>query len=233
MEQAYAFVKQFLSTQSIAVTLVAVSKTKPSSDIQRLYALGQRDFGENYVQELVEKAQQLPRDIRWHFIGTLQSNKCKMLCESMPAGSLFSVHGLDSVKKADLLNKHFQADITTRERLNVYLQVNTSNEESKSGIDHRNSEELVQLARHVHVNCQNLSLAGLMTIGSPDASHSSKDDSNPDFEKLRSSKDMIEQQLSLPAGSLGLSMGMSDDYQLACRMGSTCIRVGSLLFGAR
>ena len=240
MEQAYSTVKHFLSTQSgkQAITLVAVSKTKPISDIQRLYALGQRDFGENYAQELVDKAHALSADIKWHFIGTLQSNKCKLLCDSMPLGGLYAVHGLDSVKKADLLNKHFKsADIggsssSARYRLNVFLQVNTSNEDSKSGVDHRNADELIQLAKHVYTACPNLSLAGLMTIGYPSSS-STNDSSNPDFEKLRTLRDIVERELSLDTGSLGLSMGMSDDYQLACQMGSTCIRVGSLLFGAR
>ncbi|KAG0245203.1 hypothetical protein BGW41_002672 [Actinomortierella wolfii] len=180
--------------------LVAVSKYKPSSDIMAAYKTGHRHFGENYVQELVEKANELPKDIQWHFIGSLQSNKCKIVA-AIP--NLFVVETVDSAKKASTLDK-VCANAGRKEPLQVYLQVNTSGEESKSGMT---ASEVVDVAREVVTKCSNLKLAGLMTIGSPDPDLVNGE--NPDFK------------------------GMSDDYQQAIQQGSTNIRVGSTIFGSR
>ncbi|KAI8803789.1 hypothetical protein BJ742DRAFT_682746, partial [Cladochytrium replicatum] len=200
------------------VRLVAVSKTKPNEDILAVYEEGHRHFGEN-IQELVDKAEKLPRDINWHFIGSLQSNKCKVLA-AVP--SLYAVETLDSIKKADLLNKHSDYRTTP---LRVFVQINTSGEESKSGVQ---PEEALSVCEHIIRNCPHLELAGLMTIGSPE---NSERDDNPDFVLLREKSQAIAQSLSL--SPLELSMGMSDDFEAAIAHGSTNIRVGSTIFGAR
>jgi hypothetical protein len=200
------------------VTLVAVSKTKPLDLIQQAYDAGQRDFGENYVQELVDKASQLPRDIRWHFIGTFQSNKAKLLA-SIP--NLYALHTIASVKHAKTLNAHW----THSEPCRVYVQVHTSDEETKSGCA---PSEVVEVASYIWSECPKLSLAGLMTIGAPGQS-----EDNPDFGLLRTCRDHVATHLHIPPETLGLSMGMSDDYLTAIHQGSTCIRIGSRLFGTR
>ncbi|KAI9009645.1 hypothetical protein BC832DRAFT_529725 [Gaertneriomyces semiglobifer] len=199
------------------VRLVAVSKTKPVDDLRCAYDHGQRHFGEN-VQELVEKAPQLPKDIQWHFIGTLQSNKCKLLA-AIP--NLWAVETIDSIKKADALNKACEG---RSEALRVFAQVNTSGEESKSGIA---PDECTSLAEHVVTRCNNLKLQGLMTIG---MAHREVDQENPDFKCLRECKNNVDQRLGL---DVELSMGMSDDFENAIEAGSTSVRVGSSIFGKR
>ena len=148
------------------VRLVAVSKTKPAEDVQHAYAHGQRHFGENYVQELVEKAQNALiagtngcPDVRWHFIGHLQSNKCKMVVEGVP--NLWMVESVDSERKADALNKA-AVNAGRRERLRVLIQINASEEDSKHGIT---SESCVTVAKHIVERCPALEFRGLMTIG--------------------------------------------------------------------
>jgi PLP dependent protein len=202
-----------------AVRLVAVSKTKPTSDIMQAYDCGQRHFGENYIQELVDKAKELPTDINWHFIGTLQSNKCKLVA-SIP--NLYLVETVDSVKKAVTLNKACSERST---RLGIMLQVNTSGEESKGGLE---PSECIEAAKSVIETCPMLELKGLMTIGSVAGSAQSP---NPDFECLKRCKAEIEQTLQVTG--LKLSMGMSDDFETAIRQGSTNVRVGSSIFGGR
>ncbi|KEG12323.1 putative alanine racemase [Trypanosoma grayi] len=205
------------------VSLVAVSKTKSPTCLQALYDCGHRAFGENYVQELVEKAGVLPKDIRWHFIGHLQSNKVKELLEG--AESLCVVQTVDSAKLASKLDT---GCVTYRggRALDVYLQVNTSGEESKSGTEP--GEPTVELAQHIQANCKHLNLAGLMTIGMPDYT------SRPEnFDCLLRCRADVAAALGIPVDSLALSMGMSGDYENAIKMGSTVVRVGSSLFGQR
>ncbi|SCV68385.1 BQ2448_506 [Microbotryum intermedium] len=239
-------------------TLVAVSKLKPSSDILALYDHGVRHFGENYPQELVDKAKELPSDIQFHFIGSLQSNKAKMLA-SVP--NLAVVETLTSTKAATALSKTRQGlSPPVPEPLSVYLQINTSGEASKSGLaplsltkdddDDDSSEsktgEVVDLARHVLLDCPGLRLQGLMTIGSIDASqHASQEgQENPDFTLLRKTRDALVPALKGVPGEgakelvegrrkLRLSMGMSDDFVQAIKQGSDNVRVGSRIFGAR
>ncbi|KAL2916154.1 hypothetical protein HK105_204245 [Polyrhizophydium stewartii] len=205
---------------SVQTRLVAVSKTKPASDIAAAYELGHRHFGEN-IQELVEKAAVLPKDIHWHFIGkrTLQSNKCKALA-SVP--NLWVVETIDSAKKAVAMNKACEG---REEPLSVFLQVNTSGEESKSGIA---ASECVAVATEIVQTCTKLRLKGLMTIG---AAHNVHDGVNPDFELLVNCRKQIAEALGL--NDLELSMGMSDDFEAAIKYGSTNVRVGSSIFGAR
>ncbi|WVO16706.1 YggS family pyridoxal phosphate enzyme [Cryptococcus depauperatus] len=216
--------------------LVAVSKLKPASDIKALYDAGHRHFGENYIQEMVDKSQALPSDINWHFIGALQSNKAK-LAAAIP--NLFVLETLSSQKVADLLQRNLSPLRTSR--LNVYLQVNTSGEDSKSGLPPLpgNSEELVDLAIHVIEHCPRLKLLGLMTIGSWDASHDPTKP-NPDFECLKRTRSELAKILSqrditnaLKSEDMELSMGMSADFIQAVKDGSSSIRVGTRIFGER
>ncbi|KAK9450563.1 uncharacterized protein V1518DRAFT_426458 [Limtongia smithiae] len=209
------------------VRLVAVSKLKPASDILGLYkTCGQEHFGENYVQELVEKAKVLPAEIKWHFIGSLQSNKCSMLAE-IP--NLYAVETVDSLKKARRLNDARPAGMSP---LNVFIQVNTSGEASKSGL--APGADVDELAAYIARECARLTLKGLMTIGSVAMSQASGHGAaleNTEFAVLVAQKARLEAALGL--SGLELSMGMSEDYERAIAQGSTSVRVGSLIFGAR
>ncbi|KAK9813009.1 hypothetical protein WJX72_007395 [[Myrmecia] bisecta] len=201
--------------------LVAVSKTKPVEMLQQAYDAGQRVFGENYVQELVDKVPQLPDDIQWHFIGHLQSNKAKVLVDGVP--NLAMVETVDSVKLANKLNNALEQQ--SRPQLPVFVQVNTSGEETKYGVE---PNECVDLARHIHQECSKLCFAGLMTIGQPDYS------SRPEnFECLSRCREDVCKALDVRPEDVELSMGMSGDFEQAVELGSTNIRVGSTIFGAR
>ncbi len=201
-------------------TLVAVSKTKPASDIQELYNLGQRDFGENYVQELADKYEQLPKDIRWHFIGHLQSNKVKYI-----APFVHLIHGVDSFSLLKEINK--QA-IKNNRIIDCLLQIHISKEETKFGLD---DSELHELIGSASINqLTNIRVTGLMGMAS------FSDDMNlvrSEFKNLKSIFNnntllsTINHQLST------LSMGMSGDYKIALEEGSNMVRIGSLLFGER
>ncbi|KAJ3555428.1 hypothetical protein NM688_g2581 [Phlebia brevispora] len=236
---------QKASASSQAATLVAVSKLKPASDIAACYELGQRDFGENYVQELEEKAAELQMpDIRWHFIGTLQSNKAKILA-SIP--NIYAIQTVTSAKTATALNKH--VPLNRASPLNVLLQVNTSGEDNKSGVPplspgHPNAEaELTQLALRIIKDCPRLHLQGLMTIGALTESLASGEHENHDFVALKQTRDLLQEilQTEFPAesgrwgvdGRLLLSMGMSSDFEAALKAGSDIVRVGTSIFGTR
>ncbi|ORZ23554.1 hypothetical protein BCR42DRAFT_433214 [Absidia repens] len=201
--------------------LVAVSKYKPAEDLMHVYETGQRHFGENYVQELVDKSAKLPSDIQWHFIGHLQSNKCKVVA-AIP--NLFAVETIDSIKKADTLNKAC-VSCERKGTLNVFVQVNTSREDVKSGVL---PENCTQVCQHIQDKCPQLKLNGLMTIGMFGRDPS---ETNPDFECLVDCKKKTEQEM--PGLDLELSMGMSGDYLQALQAGSTNVRVGTTIFGAR
>jgi len=202
--------------------LVAVSKTKPKELLQEAYDAGQRVFGENYVQELVEKAPELPDDIQWHFIGHLQSNKANQILKKVP--NLYAVETVDSTKIADALNRAVE-NAEWKRRLNVYVQVNTSAEESKFGVE---PEGCVDLCTYVNSECSNLQFSGLMTIGMPDYT------SRPEnFQCLQDCRAKVAAALGVEEETLELSMGMSGDFEAAIESGSTNIRVGSTIFGAR
>lgn len=213
----YNHLNNILSKDNI--TLVAVSKTKPISDIQALYDLGQRNFGENYVQELIEKEPLLPKDIRWHFIGHLQTNKVKYI-----APFVYMIHGIDSLKLLKEVNK--QAEKLNR-IIPVLLQVYIAKEETKFGLDEHELDELLQHA----VDLKNISIKGLMGM----ASFSSDEQVVRSefrylkciYDKINNTPDTYNLQLTT------LSMGMSGDYKLAIEEGSNLVRIGSLLFGAR
>ncbi|KAH7569447.1 hypothetical protein ACOSP7_012852 [Xanthoceras sorbifolium] len=203
------------------IRIVAVSKTKPVSLIRQVYDAGHRSFGENYVQEIVEKAPQLPEDIEWHFIGNLQSNKVKPLLAGVP--NLATVESVDDKKIADRLDRMVAS--IGRKPLKVYVQVNTSGEESKSGIE---PSECVELAKHVSQDCPNLEFCGLMTIGMPDYTSTPEN-----FKTLANCRSEVCKALGIPEEQCELSMGMSGDFELAIEMGSTNVRIGSTIFGAR
>lgn len=215
--------KRVAAAASRPVTLVAVSKLKPASDIAALYAHGVRHFGENYVNELVTKAAELPSDIKWHFIGSLQSNKCKELAK-IP--NLYAVETVDSVKKVRKLQEARAAHGGLP--INVYLQINTSGEDNKSGLSVANVDETLEVARAV-VAAESLVLAGLMTIGLIE--QSKREDGNSDFARLVKLAGEVEAALGV--SGLELSMGMSSDFEEAIAQGSTSVRVGSDIFGSR
>ena len=203
------------------VTLVAVSKTKPATDIQQLYDLGQRDFGENYVQEIVEKQAVLPPDIRWHFIGHLQSNKVKYL-----APFVYMIHGVDSLK---LLKEIDRQALKSNRIIPVLLQVHIAMEETKFGLDEEELNEMINALPGL----PHIALKGLMGMASFTDDH---DIVRNEFRRLKALYEKINvlYAAQLPGSQLTvLSMGMSADYPVAIEEGSNMVRIGSLLFGAR
>ncbi|TMW60105.1 hypothetical protein Poli38472_000147 [Pythium oligandrum] len=201
-------------------TLVAVSKTKPLEDLQDAYDCEQRHFGENYIQELIQKAGVLPGDIQWHYIGHVQSNKAKSLVRDVP--NLFLVETVDSAKIATALNK--ASEEFRSSQLNVMVQVNTSEEEQKSGTA---VDDCVELAQHIVNSCEHLNLMGLMTIGRYG------DTTSECFDRLVACRKRVAEVLGKNEDDLDLSMGMSGDFELAIECGSTYVRVGSTIFGER
>lgn len=212
----YKKIAEYLSEQKVG--LVAVSKIKPVSDIRELYDLGQMDFGENYVQELVEKEAVLPKDIRWHFIGHLQSNKVKYI-----APFVHLIQGVDSEKLLKEINK--QAAKNNR-IINVLLQMHIASEETKFGLD---EAELHAVLDNVE-QYQNVKILGLMGMAS------FSDDEKQvrkEFANLKSYFEALKNKASANITPEILSMGMSGDYKMAIEEGSNMVRIGSLLFGAR
>lgn len=208
--------------------LVAVSKTKPLEYVQAGLAAGQRDFGENYIQELAEKSKALadtPGGIRWHYIGQLQSNKVKLLAA---CPNLALVHTLPSAKTARKLSAACEElRLAAGEPpLGVLVQVNTSGEHSKGGAEPADAAELCRIV-HSATECPGLKLEGLMCIGKYGA------DSSEDFEVLIRCRVEAAKLLGVAPESLGLSMGMSHDFEQAIEYGATFTRCGSNIFGAR
>lgn len=197
------------------VCLVAVSKTKPVEDIQALYTLGQRDFGENYVQELTEKESLLPKDINWHFIGHLQSNKVKYI-----APFVHLIHGVDSFKLLKEINKEAAKHNRT---IDCLLQMHIAKEETKFGLDENELRDILTQKNSLpHVR-----IRGLMGMAS------FTEDMNTVRQEFRNLHSIFKTIQDHNIGIDTLSMGMSGDYKIAIEEGSTMIRVGSLLFGAR
>jgi len=201
---------------SQSVRLVAVSKFKPADHVKEVYDCGVRDFGENYVDELAEKSAQLPQDIRWHFIGHLQSNKCKKVL--IP--NLECLETIDSIKLAEKVDKACES--MNRDKLKVFVQVKTSDEDTKSG---GSTEEVFEILNYIKSDCKHLVFAGLMTIGeSGDMSA---------FKQMVELREKVCEKFQLQIKDVELSMGMSADYAEAVKYGSTNVRVGSLIFGER
>ena len=200
------------------VTLIAVSKTKPVPDLQEAYDAGARDFGENHVQELIQKIPVLPNDIRWHMIGHLQRNKVKYI-----VGKVYLIHSVDSLRLAEEINKEsLKAGVVS----NILLEVNVAGEDSKWG---GNLEETIELVKEVS-KLPGLSVKGLMTV----APFTDDPESNRKyFRKLRELSVDIKGQ-NIDNISMGvLSMGMTGDYEVAVSEGATYVRVGTGIFGAR
>ena len=207
------------------VTLVAVSKTKPVSDLMEAYHAGQRVFGENYVQELVEKEHQMPKDIKWHFIGHLQSRKVKLIA---PFVSL--IHGVDSFKLLQEINK--QAKKNNRV-IDCLLQIFIAEEESKFGLDEQELFEIIQSDAFQQLN--NIRIVGFMGMAT---FTENKTQIEKEFKQLKSLFDQYKQLNEQPKSTSNfqletLSMGMSGDYLLAISCGSTMVRIGSSIFGSR
>lgn len=209
--------------------LVAVSKTKPKEAIVAAYQHGQTHFGENYVQEIVEKGndpeilEKCP-NIKWHFIGHLQRNKIGKLI-SIP--NLYCVETVESEKLASSLDSAW-AKLAQPERLEIMVQVNTSGEESKNGLE---PCQVAHVVDFVLKSCPNLHLRGLMTIGAFD--HDLTTGANPDFQRLIECRKQICEQFNFTTEDMELSMGMSHDFEHAVEMGSTNVRIGSTIFGDR
>jgi pyridoxal phosphate enzyme (YggS family) len=199
------------------VTLVAVSKTKPVADLLEAYTAGQRIFGENYVQELVEKQQALPHDFEWHFIGHLQSRKVKLIA---PFVSL--IHGVDSAKLLQEINKEAAKNNRV---IDCLLQIHIAVEESKFGLDEVELTEILTSADFK--NLKNIRIVGLMGMAS------FTDNQNQIEKEFNYLKTLFDKLKITNSELQTLSMGMSNDYQLAISCGSTMIRIGSSIFGTR
>jgi pyridoxal phosphate enzyme (YggS family) len=211
--EAYHSIQQQFLKQS--VTLVAVSKLKPASDIEDLYKLGQRDFGENYVQELVDKQAVLPQNINWHFIGHLQSNKVKYI-----APFVHLIHGVDSFKLLQEINK--QA-LKNNRVIDCLLQVHIAKEETKFGLDAPELADALEAAKQL----PNVNIKGLMGMASFSDNQELVAKEFKYLHELFTTHQFDKKPASI------LSMGMSADYPLAVASGSNMVRIGSLLFGAR
>lgn len=198
------------------VQLVAVSKTHPVSSIQEVYELGQRVFGENKVQEVVEKYPLLPKDIQWHLIGHLQTNKVKYIAEFID-----TIQSVDSEKLIKEISKEAAKHNRT---IKVLLQVKIAEEESKFGLEIREARDLFQ--KYLNGEFQNIEITGLMGMAT---FTENENQIRKEFLNLKSLFDELNQLKSLKT----LSMGMSDDFPVAIECGANSVRVGSAIFGRR
>lgn len=204
------------------VTLLAVSKTKPEEDIMTLYNIGCRDFGENKVQEMTQKYNDLPKDIRWHQIGHLQTNKIKYIVPYV-----YMIHSVDSLKLAAEINKQ---SLKHGKITNCLLQLKVANEETKFGFSMQEIKEL--LADNAFSEFHNIKIRGLMGMAT------NTDDEQEilkEFSEVKALFDYIKATYKdgIGEGFCDISMGMSGDYKLAISCGSTIVRIGSTIFGER
>lgn len=200
------------------VTLIAVSKTKPVSDIEELYQHGVRQFGENKVQELCEKYEVLPKDIKWHMIGHLQRNKVKYLI-----GKVELIHSVDSVRLAQTIEEEAAKKDTV---MNILIEVNVANEESKFGLA---TEETVEMIREI-AGFPHIAIKGLMTIA---PFVEDEEENRIYFQKLRQLAVDIKAKNIDNVCMDFLSMGMTGDYRVAVEEGASFVRVGTGIFGER
>ena len=204
------------------VTLVAVSKTKPVSDLMEAYNAGQRIFGENKIQEMTEKWEEMPKDIEWHMIGHVQTNKVKFMVEYVSL-----IHGVDSLKLLEEINK--QARKYNR-IIDCLLQIHIAEEETKFGLNEEELNEMLKQVQHDNSQFQNIKIVGLMGM-------STFTDNKSQIEKeFKHLKAIFDKNKTLNTNNCQLntiSMGMSGDYQLAISCGSTMVRIGSSIFGGR
>ena len=204
------------------VTLVAVSKTKPVADLMEAYDAGQRIFGENKIQEMTDKWEVMPKDIEWHMIGHVQTNKVKYMA---PYVSL--IHGVDSLKLLQEINK--QAAKNNRV-IDCLFQVYIAKEESKFGLDEQELEEILKLVQNDKDNFKNIRIVGLMGMAT---FTENKNQIEKEFKHLKTIFDKVAGSKDAINRVTILSMGMSGDYQLAISCGSTMVRIGSSIFGSR
>jgi pyridoxal phosphate enzyme (YggS family) len=200
--------------------LLVVSKTRPIQDIQTYYDLGQRDFGENRVQELAEKARELNDrcpEIRWHMIGHLQTNKVNALM------SIPKLHAIHSVHSLELLDKIMKHDQNLDHAVKIFLQFNASHEEEKSGFE---TYTELQMAAENALKGQKIGLAGLMTMGTL-RTENFEAEAGRCFQDLNVEKEKLQAEYKI---TLETSMGMSQDYEIALKEGSNWIRLGTMLF---
>jgi pyridoxal phosphate enzyme (YggS family) len=217
--------KNILTQIPNSVKLIAVSKTKPIADLQEAYAAGQRDFGENKVQELIEKQPQLPNDIRWHFVGHLQTNKVKYI-----APFVHLIHSVDSLKLLKEIDKEAKKN---NHIMDCLLEFFIAEEDTKFGLDLSEAEILLSeiVEAHGRASLQNTRICGVMGMAT----------FTPDTEQIRREFQNLHQIFQTLKDKYfanqphfcEISMGMSDDYPIAIEEGSTMIRVGSTIFGRR
>lgn len=203
------------------VTLIAVSKTKPVSDLQAAYDAGQRHFGENKVQEMVEKAAQLPADIHWHLIGHLQTNKVKYM-----AAFVHLIHGVDSLKLLQEIDKQAKKAGRTQD---VLLQFYIAQEDTKFGLDLQEAQAILDSIEFQQL--KRIQVCGVMGMAS---NTSDEKQVAREFAELKKIFDSLQNKYFQDTPAFKeISMGMSGDYQLAIQNGSTMVRVGSKIFGGR
>ncbi len=214
-------ISRIKSSLPSSVKLIAVSKTKPSSDIQQAYDAGQRIFGENKVQELVSKYDTLPKDIEWHMIGHLQSNKVKYMAHFVAL-----IHGVDAFSLLKEINKQAQKNNRIQ---NVLLQFHVAQEETKFGFSFEEAEQM--LSSNEYKNLENISIVGVMGMAS---FTENQVQIHAEFKMLKSYFDQLKTQFFSDNNLFKeISMGMSGDYQIAIEEGSTMVRIGSSIFGGR
>ncbi len=213
--------KEIKNELSQNITLVAVSKTKPIEAISETYDAGQRDFGENKVQELVDKYEKLPKDINWHMIGHLQTNKIKYI-----APFIHLIHGVDSVK---LLTEIDKIGKKINRRIPCLLQFHIAQEETKFGFDW--DEILALLKSESYQNLSSIDIKGVMGMAS---FTENKDQIRKEFSALKTIFDNLKQHYFMNHEAFKIiSMGMSNDYKIAIEEGSNMVRIGSSIFGSR
>jgi pyridoxal phosphate enzyme (YggS family) len=208
------------STLPINVQLIAVSKTKPIADILEAYNAGQRAFGENKIQEMVSKFEQLPKDIAWHMIGHLQRNKVKYM-----ASFVHLIHGVDSFKTLKEINK--QA-LKHNRIINCLLEIKIASEETKFGLPYNEVEKILLSSELKEL--KNINIQGFMGMASFTNNESII---HSEFKTLKTQFESSKKYISANFNPTILSMGMSGDYKIAINEGSTMVRVGSAIFGAR
>ncbi|MFT7352364.1 MAG: pyridoxal phosphate enzyme (YggS family) [Flavobacterium sp.] len=204
------------------VSLVAVSKTKPVSDLMQAYSAGQRIFGENKIQEMTEKWEEMPKDIQWHMIGHVQTNKVKYMAEYVSL-----VHGVDSLKLVSEINKQAKKYDKV---VNCLLQMHIAEEETKFGLDETELQEILETLRKEESSFKNVQIVGLMGMAT---FTDNKEQVKKEFQNL---KVVFEKYKNTEISNVKmetLSMGMSGDYRIAIDCGSTMVRIGSSIFGSR
>lgn len=207
------------------VTLVAVSKTKPVADLMEAYNAGQRIFGENKIQEMTDKWEEMPKDIQWHMIGHVQTNKVKFMAEYVSL-----IHGVDSLKLLQEINKQAQKHNRV---IDCLLQIYIAEEESKFGLDEKELDEILKQVQNDNSDLKNIRIVGLMGMAT---FTDNQTQIKKEFDNLKTIFDKINAD-TISTDAINrvsiLSMGMSGDYKLAIECGSTMVRIGSSIFGNR